>query len=147
MKREYNQRILQVVHGSFTSLVLSCFGGMSRKCSRFYSHTAERFANSRKESKSKISTWIKARLNFALIWSTFLCLRGTRTPSNVANFTEIDLCAIVAEGNIEWITYRFIPCYFTIINMYVYILIRSLFRYFLYLYLVIRWCRTHILEE
>ena len=49
-----------------------------------------------------------------------LCLRGTRTPSNVDNISEIDLCAIVAESNIEWITYRFIPCYFMIINMYGY---------------------------
>ena len=49
-----------------------------------------------------------------------LCLRGTRTPSYVDNIREIDLCAIVAESNIEWITYRFIPCYFMIINMYGY---------------------------
>ena len=85
----------------------------------------------RKEPKSKISTWIKARLNFALIWSMLLCLHGTRTPSNDDNISEIDLYAIVAESNIEWITYRFIPCYFMIINMYGYIFIWSLFRYFL----------------
>ena len=29
-KREYNQRILQVEHGSFTPLIFSCFGGMNR---------------------------------------------------------------------------------------------------------------------
>ena len=66
-KREYNQRILQVEHGSFTPLVFSCFGGMSRECRSFFSHTAERLANRRKEPKSKISAWIKATLNFALI--------------------------------------------------------------------------------
>ena len=100
-KREHNQRILQVEHGSFTPLVFSCFGGMSRECRCFFSHTAERLANRRKEPKSKISAWIKARLNFALIRSMLLCLRGTRTPSNVDNISEIDLCAIVAESNIE----------------------------------------------
>ena len=61
---------------------------------------AERLANRRKELKSK-SAWIKARPNFTLIRSTLLCLRGTRTPSNVDNISEIDLCAIVAESNIE----------------------------------------------
>ena len=78
---------------------------MSKECSRFSSYTAERLANKRKEHKSKISVWIKARLNFALIrsilLSSTLCLTGTRTPSNVDNITEIDLCPIVAECNIE----------------------------------------------
>ena len=136
-KRECNQRILQVEHGSFTPLVFLCFGGMSRECSCFISHTAEHLPNRRKWFESKISAWIKARLNFALVRSMLLCLHGTRAPSNIA------LCAIVAETNIEWITYRFVSCYFMIINMYGYIFIRSLFRYFLCLYLVIRCCGTY----
>ena len=41
-KREYNQQILQVKHGLFIPLVFSCFGGMSRECSHFFWHTAER---------------------------------------------------------------------------------------------------------
>ena len=100
-KREHNQRILQVERESFTPLVFLCFGGMSRECSRFPLHTAERLANRRKESKSKISAWIKARLNFALIRTMLLYLHGTRTPRNVENISEIDLCVIVAESNIE----------------------------------------------
>ena len=100
-KLEYNQQILQVEHGSFTPLVFSCFGRMSRECSRFFSHTAESLANRRKEPKSKISAWIKATLNFPLIRSVLLCLQVTRTGSNIDNINEIDLCAIVAESNIE----------------------------------------------
>ena len=96
-KREHNQRILQVEPGSFTPLVFPCFGGMNRECSPFFSHTAECLANRRK----RISAWIKARLNFALIQSMLLCLRGTRTPSNVDNISSNDLCTIVAESNIE----------------------------------------------
>ena len=107
---------------------------MSRECTRFFSHTAERYATRRKESKREISTWIKTRLSFALIRSMLLRLRGTRTPSSVDNISEIDLCAIVAESNIEWITYRFIPCYFKVINTYSYIFTWSLSRYFLCLY-------------
>ena len=79
-KREHNQRILQMEHGSFTSLVFSCFGGIGRECSRFFSHTAERLVNTGKEPKSKISAWLKARLNITLIWSMLMCLRGTRIP-------------------------------------------------------------------
>ena len=104
----------------------------------FFPHTAERLANRRKEPKSKISLWIKPRLNFALIRSMLLCLCGTRKPSNVENISEIDLCATVAESNIKWITYRVIPCYFKVINTYSYIFTWSLSRYFLCLYPVIR---------
>ena len=67
----------------------------------FSSHTAERLAYRSKEPKIKISAWIKARINFALIQSMLLFLWGTRTPSNVDNINEIDLRAIVAESNIE----------------------------------------------
>ena len=35
-KRNYNQRIINIDHGTFTPLVFSCFGGASRECSRFY---------------------------------------------------------------------------------------------------------------
>ena len=45
------QRILQVEHGLFTPLVFSCFGGVSRECGRFFSHTVERLANRKKELK------------------------------------------------------------------------------------------------
>ena len=59
---------------------LEGYGLMSRECSCFFSHTAERLASRRKEPKSKISAWTKARLNFALIRSMLLCLQGIRTP-------------------------------------------------------------------
>ena len=102
------------------------------ECSHIFLHTVERLANRRKEPKSKTSAWIKAILNFALIRSMLLCLCRRRTPSNIDNISEIDLCAIINESNIEWITYKFIPCYIIIINMYGYVYIRSLFRYFLF---------------
>ena len=65
-------RILHVEHKSFTSLVFSCFRGINRECSRFFSHTAERLANRRKEPKSKISAWIKARLKFEACCCVFM---------------------------------------------------------------------------
>ena len=58
-KRNYNERILNVDHGSFTPLVFSCYGGMSRECSRFYSHAAELIAEKRKISG--VSGWMKTR--------------------------------------------------------------------------------------
>ena len=40
-KKTYNERILQVEHGSFTPLVMSTTGGMSHECQKFYSRLAE----------------------------------------------------------------------------------------------------------
>ena len=52
-KREYNQRILQVEHGSFTPLVFLCFGLMSRGCSRFFSHRKEPKSTKKKRTKKR----------------------------------------------------------------------------------------------
>ena len=40
---------------------------MSKEYSCFFLHTPEHLANRTKEPENKISAWIKARLNFALI--------------------------------------------------------------------------------
>ena len=58
-KRNYNGKIINVDHGSFTPLVFSCYGGMSRECSRFYSHAAELIAEKRKISKSVVRAYFE----------------------------------------------------------------------------------------
>ena len=63
-KRAYNERIIHVKHGSFTPLVFSYFGGMSRECATFYSHAAELLAEKRNIPRSTASCWLKTRLNF-----------------------------------------------------------------------------------
>ena len=35
-KKCYNERIMQIEHGSFTPLIMSAAGGMSRECRKFY---------------------------------------------------------------------------------------------------------------
>ena len=46
-KRLYNERILQIEHGSFTPLIFSTIGGMGREASTFYSKLAEKIAEKR----------------------------------------------------------------------------------------------------
>ena len=43
-KKTYNELILQAEHGSFTTLVMSATGGMSRECKKLYTRLEERFA-------------------------------------------------------------------------------------------------------
>ena len=93
-KRTYNDRIINVDHGSFKPLVFSCYGGMSRECSSFYSHAAELISEKRKLPKSIVSCWLKTRLNFSLIRSCILCIRGTRSiydKTETIELTDIKL--------------------------------------------------------
>ena len=89
-----NDRIINVDHGSFTPLVFSCYGGMSRECSRFYSHAAELLSEKRKLPKGFVSCWLKTRFNFSLIRSCLLCNRGTRSiydKTKTIELTDIEL--------------------------------------------------------
>ena len=101
-RRQYNQRILQVEHGSFSPLVFSCFGGMSRECSRFFSHASEQLSEKRKISNSSVSALIKARLNFALLRSCLLRIRGSRTSANIQPLCDSDLSLVMKESNIDY---------------------------------------------
>ena len=95
-KREYGERILNVEHGTFTPLVFSCFGGMSRECSHFYNHVADKISEKRDINASKARTWVRTKLSFSLLHSTNLCIRGSRTKQQYLHETET-----VGDTNIQ----------------------------------------------
>ena len=78
-KRLYNERIMQVEHGTFTPLVMSATGGMGRESSKFYSWLSELISEKRESSYSIVATWIRRKIIFALIKSIGMCLRGSRS--------------------------------------------------------------------
>ena len=78
-KKRYNERSLQVEHGSFTLLVMSATEGMSRECKKFYSRLAEMICKRRKANYNVAITWIRRKIAFSLIKSIGICLRGSRS--------------------------------------------------------------------
>ena len=54
--------MFQVEHGSFTPLVLSATGGMSRECKKFYSRLAEMICKKRKTNYNVTITWIQRKI-------------------------------------------------------------------------------------
>ena len=86
-RRQYENRILQVEHASFTPLVFTIAGGMSKCTKKFFGRLGEMLAEKRLQPKSIVSSWIKCRVSFSLLRSAARCLRGTRyrkeTPSNI----------------------------------------------------------------
>ena len=91
-KRRYNNRILEVKHGSFTPLVFSATGGMGREAKKFYSRLAEIIAEKRQAKQHIITTWIRRKISFSLIRSIGTCLRGSRTTfgNNLENSMSND---------------------------------------------------------
>ena len=86
-KRNYNQRIHQVEQGTFSSLVLSIYGGMGRECQAFYSRLSELLAEKRNIHKSVMMHWIRSKLCYALLKYFLLCLRGSLSRNR--NITEV----------------------------------------------------------
>ena len=77
-KKTYNERILQVEHRRFTTLVMSATGGMSLEC-KFYSRLAEMICKKRKTNYNVTITWIRRKIAFPLIKSIGICIRGSRS--------------------------------------------------------------------
>ena len=94
----YNSRVQEIEKGSFTPLVFSTTGGMARECSTFYSRLAKLISEKRCEDMSKVSAWVKTKINFSLIRSTLTCLRGSRTLTSFKPIVETDI-DIVTKGS------------------------------------------------
>ena len=90
-KQAYNERIFQIKHDTFTSLVFSVNGSMGRECQKFYSRTAQLISEKRDLPHSISSNWIPTKVYFGLLKSSLLCLRGLRTVCRKTTEFEIDV--------------------------------------------------------
>ena len=77
-RREYQQRIIEMDGGSFTPLVFSTSGGMGKSASTFYRRLASLMAEKHNQTYANTMKWIRCQLNFSLIRSSIMCIRGSR---------------------------------------------------------------------
>ena len=102
-RRQYERRVIEVEHASFTPLVLSATGGMGPSATIFYKKLAFMISERRLSTYSDTMKMIRCKLAFSLINSIELCLRGARSSTyrpartNLAD-TPIDM--IVIEGHL-----------------------------------------------
>ena len=103
-RRCYERRIIEVEHGSFTPLVFSAVGGMGTAATVMYKRLASLLADKHAQSYPKTMSWIRCLLNFSLLRSAIMCIRGARSTSNRACHTAIlgegQLDLVVSEGRI-----------------------------------------------
>ena len=78
-RRKYNHRILHIEHGSFTPIIFSCFGGMGEEAKRYYTKICELLAEKRNQQLSIVKNFVRTQLNFSLIRSAALCIRGSKS--------------------------------------------------------------------
>ena len=72
-KRNYNRRIMNIEHGTFTRLFFSVSGGMGKGCSMFHQHVAERLVIKSGERHEKTTSTIRSKLSFLILKSTLIC--------------------------------------------------------------------------
>ena len=78
-RRQYEERIREVEMSSFTPLVLSIFGGMSKSTLVAYKHLADLISAKWSEPYSQVISWIRVKINFALLKSSINAIRGYRS--------------------------------------------------------------------
>ena len=76
-KKNSNERILEVEHGSSTPIVMSAYGGIGKEGNKFYNRLAELLAEKKNQQLSVMTSWIRKKLIFALINSICICVRGS----------------------------------------------------------------------
>ena len=74
-KRHDNIGIMEVDQGSFTPLDFTFAEGIGGEDRAFYSRLATLLSLKNRIEKSKVTSWIRFRINFALLRSMLLCLR------------------------------------------------------------------------
>ena len=75
MKKKYSEAAA-LRRASFTPLVESVDGVLGQKANFFIKHLAQELAHKWEKSNSEVLGWIRARLSFAIVRVTNLCLRA-----------------------------------------------------------------------
>ena len=78
-KREYEQRVREIEHGSFAPLVFSTSGGMGNTATIVYKRLASLHAEKFDKPYSKTIHWLRCRLSFSLLRLSIMCIRGSRS--------------------------------------------------------------------
>ena len=84
--RKYERRITDVEHGTFTPFVMSTNGGMGPSATVTVKRLAALLAETTDTPYSKILNVIRCRLNFSLLDSAIMCIRGARSSSRRPDF-------------------------------------------------------------
>jgi hypothetical protein len=87
-KRQYNDRIMNVEHGTFTPLIFSVNGGAGPEATKFHKHIADLISRKTSDPYSKVMAWIRCKLSFIILRACLTCVRGSR-PQKIENSAAV----------------------------------------------------------
>ena len=97
-KLKYEQRIREVENATFNPLVF-CTGGAGPSASKVIKRIAGKLSDKKEDSYSDIITYIRTKISFALLRSSILCLRGSRSLRR-REAVEASIGTVVEEGRL-----------------------------------------------
>ena len=102
-KRQYNNRIMNIEHGTFTPLVFSVTGVMGKECSVFHKHIADKIARKTEQSYNDVISVIRCKLSFLILRSALLCIRGSRSHTKYEPVDDnLSLIFVKARCRMGW---------------------------------------------
>ena len=90
-KRMYASRVMEVEQATFTPLVFTTTGDIAPECQVYHKRLAELLSIKKGEDYSTGMSWIRTKISFAILRTSLLCLRGSRSLRRVnLNLKEMD---------------------------------------------------------
>ena len=99
-KRQYEERVRNVEHGTFTPLVFSAAGGMGPITTTFYKRLASLLSEKLHQSYNQTILWLRCSLSFSLLRSVIMCLRGARSSCGRPQPAASDISLAVSEAKL-----------------------------------------------
>ena len=100
-KCQYNERIMNTEHGTFTPLVFGVNGGAGTEADVFHKYVANKIAEKRGERYSDVISWIRCKLRFLALRGALTCLRGSR-PKRISRECDVveDFSLAISDARI-----------------------------------------------
>ena len=89
-KRQYNNRIMNAEHGTFTPLVFFVDGGMAKDCLKFHKFVAEKIANKSGRRYENVLSIIKYKRSFLILRASVICVTGSRSLTTYSGNHAVD---------------------------------------------------------
>ena len=100
-KRQYNNRVIQIEHGTFTPVVMSSFGGFGKETNIFVSKLVEKVAEKKGLERSLVASYIWTKVSFELIRAQVNCIRGSRSLWKKPQIDTGEIEVVQNSSNIE----------------------------------------------
>ena len=89
----YNDRIINIEKGCFTTLIFSCTGGTGLEATKFIKELVSKLSSKRAEVYSQTVSLMHRKLQFEIVRTCLISIRGERKSrkSRALEFRHIDI--------------------------------------------------------